>query len=106
EALDSGHVHSLCGEIVSDADIPAAGAAAAGAFSTVTWHFAAVGADTEIDDDEPVHEQARTASRKSGNSRARIAGVHGASAFPDGLSIAPPAGGARVSSITRARLQL
>jgi hypothetical protein len=54
--LDAVQVQSRVVEIVSVPDIPAAGALAAGGFSTVTWHFAAVGDVTEIDDEEPVHE--------------------------------------------------
>src|SRR4051812_32230610 len=85
-ALDAVHVHSRFVEIASVPDIPAAGAALAGASSTLTWHFAAVGDVTEIDDDEPVQEQRRTESRAIGNSRARMARVDGASALPDGGS--------------------
>ena len=76
------HVQSRLVEIASVPDMPPAGAAPVAAFSTVTTHLAAVGAVTEIADDDPVHALARHPSAHSPNSRARMARVHGANGLP------------------------
>jgi len=66
------HVQSRLVEIASVPDIPSAGAAPFAAFSTVTSHLAAVGAVTDMAEDDPVHALERHPSAHSTNSRARI----------------------------------
>jgi hypothetical protein len=58
--------------IASVPDIPSAGAGVVAATSTVTWHLTAVGADTEMDEDRPVHALEMTHSAEIANSRAFI----------------------------------
>jgi hypothetical protein len=68
------HVQSRLVVIASVPDIPPDGAGVAVAISTVTWHLTAVGADTEMDEDLPVHAFQRTHSAEIANSRARMMG--------------------------------
>lgn len=80
------HVQSRLVEIASVPDIPSEGAAPFAAFSTVTSHLAAVGAVTDMAEDDPVHALERHPSAQSANSRARIARVQNASSLPSGDS--------------------
>jgi hypothetical protein len=66
-------VQSRLVEIARVLVIPSAGAASRVAFSTATSHFAAVGADTEIDDEVPPQAAAKNHSAQIANGRARMA---------------------------------
>jgi len=80
-ALDAAvHVQSRLVVIAIVPDMPADGAWPA-VLSTLTSHLASVGDVTEMDEDDPVHALASTASAQSANSRARTARC-GASSLP------------------------
>ena len=81
-------VQSRLVEIASVPDIPSAGAALVAAFWTVTSHLAAVGAVTDMAEDDPVHALESHPSAQSANSRSRIARVQNASSLPRAASSA------------------
>jgi hypothetical protein len=76
------HVQSRLVEIATVPDIPSAGAAPSAAFWRVTSHLAAVGAVTDMAEDDPVHALESHPRAQSANSRVRIAVEPSASFLP------------------------
>src|SRR6186997_2733945 len=68
--------------MATDPVMPSAGAASLGAFSTDTWHFATVGAVTEMDEEVPVQAADTNHSAQMVNGRARMAAMQSAIALP------------------------
>jgi hypothetical protein len=91
------HVQSRLVEIASVPDIPSEGIAPSVGFWTLTSHLRAVGAVTDMAEDDSVHALASQPSAQSANSRARIAVERSASFLPS-------AGGAVATSALTTRL--